>query len=139
MANPSLRYGPRISDEEYERRVVALHTSAAGHGKDRDRELRRAELNLALDHELGQNFPADRRRMLWEAHERIDRRRRRLALRSLFTLMRTRSSEGATERLARDLVRAYAEVLTPAELEAFFGKAAVAELSKQPKREGRRT
>jgi acyl-CoA reductase-like NAD-dependent aldehyde dehydrogenase len=139
MASPSLRYGPRISDEEYERRVVALNTSAAEHGKDRDGELRRAELNLALDHQLGEDFPADRRRMLWEAHERIERRRRRLALRSLLTLMRTRSSEGATASLARDVVRAYAEVLTRPELEAFFGKAANAELSRQPKREGRRT
>jgi fibronectin-binding autotransporter adhesin len=50
MARSSLPYGPRISDEEYDQRVVALHTSAARHRKNRDRELRRAELNLALDH-----------------------------------------------------------------------------------------
>jgi hypothetical protein len=123
MASQSLDYGPRISDVEYDRRVVALHTSGAGQDKDRDREIRRAELNLALDHRLGQDFPADRRRLLWEAHERTERRRQRLALRSLFELGRTRSIEGAADRLARDLVRAYAEVLTRAELEAFFGDA----------------
>jgi acyl-CoA reductase-like NAD-dependent aldehyde dehydrogenase len=128
MASPSLPFGPRISDDEYDRRVVALHTSAAGHGKDRDREVRRAELNLAVDHRLGQNFPADRRRMLWEAQERIERRRRRLALRSLWGLMRSRSSEGAADSLARELIRAYAEVLTRDELEAFFGDAAGDEL-----------
>ena len=123
MPSPSLPYGPRISDTEYDRRVVALHASAAGRGKDRDRELRRAELNIALDHRLGQDFPADRRRTLWEAHERAERRRRHLALRFLLGLMRTRSIEGATDGLARDLVSAYAQVLTPAELQAFFGDA----------------
>jgi hypothetical protein len=138
MASPSLPYGPRISNEEYDQRVVALHISAAGHGKDRDRELRRAELNLALDHRLGQDFPADRRRMLWEAHERIERRRRRLALRSLLWLIRTRSIEGAADSLARDLVSAYAQVLTPAELEAFFDDAAGDEHSRSSKGETRR-
>jgi|ERR1700683_817977 len=138
MASPSRPYGPRISDDEYDRRVVALNTSVAQHGKDRDRELRRAELNLALDHRLGQDFPADRRRMLWEAHERTERRRRRLALRSVLGLMRTRSIEGATDGLARELVRAYAKVLTRAELEAFFGDAAGDERSRSSKGEARR-
>jgi hypothetical protein len=138
MASPSLPYGRRISDEEYDRRVVALHTSAAVYGKDRDKELRRAELNLALDHRLGQDFPADRRRMLWEAQERIERHRRGLALRSLLGLMRTRSIEGAAHRLARDLVRAYAQVLTRAELEAFFSDGADDEWSRSTKGETRR-
>jgi hypothetical protein len=122
MPSRSLPYGPRISDAEYDRRVVALHASA-GRGDDRDRELRRAELNIALDHRLGQDFPADRRRALWEAHERTERLRRRLALRFLLGLMRTRSIEGAADSLARDLVGAYAQVLSPAELQAFFGDA----------------
>jgi hypothetical protein len=123
MPSPSLPYGPRISDAEYDRRVVALYASAAGRGKDRDREVMRAELNITLDHRLGQEFPADRRRMLWEAQERAERRRRRLPLRFLLGLLRTRSIEGAADRLARDLVRAYAKVLTPTELQAFFGDA----------------
>ena len=135
MASPPLAYGRRISGEEYDRRVVALHTSAAVHGKDRDKELRRAELNLALDHRLGQDFPVERRRLLWEAQERIERHRRRLVLRSLLGLLWTRSIEGATNRLARDLVRAYADVLTRAELEAFFGDAAGDEWSRSSKRE----
>ena len=121
MPSVSLPYGPRISDAEYDRRVVALHASAAANGKNRDRELRHAELNIALDHRLGQDFPADRRRMLWEAHERAERSRRRLPVRFLLGLMRTRSIEGAANSLARDLVSAYAEVLSPAELQAFFG------------------
>lgn len=124
MASSSLPYGRRISDEEYDRRVVALHTSAAVHRNDRGKELRRAELNLALDHRLGQDFPAERRRLLWQAQERIDRHRRRLAVHSLLGMVRTRSIEGAATGLARDLVRAYAQVLTRAELDAFFGDAA---------------
>ncbi len=126
MASPSLPYGPLISDDEYEQRVVALQTSAVGHGKDRDRDLRQAELNLAIDHRLGRDFPADRRRILWEAHERSERRRRRLVLRSL---LGKRSIEGAANSLARDLVRAYAQVLTRTELKAFFGDVAVDERS----------
>jgi hypothetical protein len=123
MASSSLHYGPRISDAEYDRRVVALHESAAGRGKDRDRELRRAELNIEVDHRLGQDFPSDRRRLLWAAHEQAERRRRRLPLRFLFGLLRTGSIEGAAESLARDLVKAYAKVLTPTELHTFFGDA----------------
>jgi hypothetical protein len=138
MASPSLPYGRRISGDEYDQRVVALHTSTAGHGRDPDQELRRAEFNLALDHRLGQDFPPDRRRVLWEAHERIERRRRRLALQSLLRLIRTRSIEGAADSLARDLVRAYAQVLTPAELKAFFGDTVCDELSRSPKDDARR-
>ena len=124
MASSSLPYGRRISDEEYDRRVVAFRTLAAVHRNDRGKELRRAELNLALDHRLGQDFPAERRRLLWQAQERIDRHRRRLAVHSLLGMVRTRSIEGAATGLARDLVRAYAQVLTRAELDAFFGDAA---------------
>lgn len=121
MASRSLHYGPRISDEEYDRRVVALHTSAAEKGESRERRLRFAELNIMIDHRLGQDFPADRRRMLWEANEQAERRRRRLPFRFVIGLLRTRSVEAATEHLADDLVEAYAKVLTPRELQAFFG------------------
>ena len=75
--------------------------------------------------------------MLWEAHERTERRRRRLALRSVLGLMRTRSIEGAMDGLARELVRAYAKVLTRAELEAFFGNASGDEGSRSSNGEAR--
>jgi hypothetical protein len=86
------------------------------------REIRRAELDLAIDHRLGRDFPPPRRQALWEVAEQVERRRMRLVPRLLLNIVRTGSLERAADRLARDMVAAYGRVLTPAELEAFFGE-----------------
>lgn len=80
------------------------------------------ELELAIDHRLGMDFPPERRRELWEIRERVERRRKRLVFQLLSNIVRTGSLERAAERLARDTMAAYGRVLTPSELEAFFGE-----------------
>ena len=121
--SPQPAHGERLSGPEYDRRVVALHAGLPPNPpKDVQRRLLRAELDLAIDHRLGVDFPPERRRALWEIQEQIERRRKRLVFRLLTNIVRTGSLERAAERLARDTMAAYGRVLTPSELETFFGE-----------------
>src|SRR2546430_1061983 len=115
-------HGPRISAEEYERRLIALETALPSMPtKEQDRITRRAALGLAIDHRLGAHFPAERRAALWAVQERVERRRLRLALKTLFTQLFSRNLAGEARGLARGLVREYAKVLNRRELDDFFG------------------
>jgi len=121
---PDLGHGPRLSGEEYDRRVVQLHEGGPpvpSRGEDRD--LRRAELDLAIDHRLGRDFPAERRERLWEVAQDVERRRLRLIGKHLLGRVLRRREPGpakAANRLAGWMVDHYAEVLDERELEAFF-------------------
>src|SRR5215470_11283353 len=64
-------YGPRLTDEEYEKRIISLYRDLPPlPSPDQDREVRRQELNLAIDHRLGRDFPEERRSALWTAQQR---------------------------------------------------------------------
>jgi hypothetical protein len=121
---PDLGHGPRLSGEEYDRRVVRIHEGRPPvPSRDEDRELRRAELDLAIDHRLGRDFPAERREQLWQVAQDVERRRLRLIGKHLLgRLLRRREPgpEKAANRLAGWMVDRYAEVLDERELEAFF-------------------
>jgi hypothetical protein len=121
---PDLGHGPRLSGEEYDRRVVRLHEGGPpAPSRDEDRELRRAELDLAIDHRLGRDFPAGRRERLWEVAKDVERRRLRLIGKHLVGRVLRRRQPGpekAANRLAGWMVERYAEVLDERELEAFF-------------------
>lgn len=107
-------HGPRLSDEEYDRRIVELHEGQPPMPTpEQDREIRRRELDLAVDHRLGIRFPQDRRDALWHIQERSEKKRLRLA----FHLLLRR----AAQHRADFLVREFATVLTGPELDAFFG------------------
>lgn len=122
MTDPGFDHGPRLSDAEYERRIVALHAGRAPlPTPDEDRALRRAELDLAIDHRLGAAFPPERREALWAVRERIERQRLKLGLawaaRKLMPRALARGATGLVDAMAA----AYAEVLSPAELQSFLG------------------
>lgn len=121
----NFRHGPRLGDDEYERRVVRLHEGLPPiPSREQDREVRRAELDLAIDHRLGRDFPLDRRRALWEVMEEVDRRRLRLLGRDLLTRVftRRRGPVRSAQGLAAAMVDRCAEVLDERELESFFGQ-----------------
>src|SRR5437899_6358553 len=119
---PELNHGRRLTDEEYQRGVVALQSrQPAMPTREQDRAARRAELDLTIDPRLGVNFPADRREALWTLQERVEKRRRGLIVWHLLSRMWGGALERRAQGLARFLVREYAEVLTPAELESYFG------------------
>jgi hypothetical protein len=119
----TLDHGPRLTGEEYDRRIVALQEgmpSAPTAAQQRD--VRRAELELAIDHRLGRDFPRERRDALWQVNRRIDRKWIRLyfkyVLRRIFTRGWARESRG----LAGYVVGEYAKALNRDELRSFFGE-----------------
>ncbi len=116
-------HGARLSGDEYDRRIVALQSGLPPVPPKGQRiAVTRAELDLAVDHRLGCDFPQERREALWTIQRRVDRKRLRLMfkylLRRVFAQGLVRDAQG----LAGYLVDEYAKVLNQAELEAFFGK-----------------
>lgn len=116
-----LNYGPRLTVEEYERKIIELHSGLPPMPtKDQDRQVRQMELNLAIDHRLGRDFPPERREDLWKIQQRVEKKRLWLALkyplRRLFAKSLARDAQG----LAGFLVEEYAKVLTQSELKSFF-------------------
>ena len=117
-------HGPRLSDEEYERRVVGLHQGRPPMPEaDEDRWLRRQELDLAIDHRLGERFPQARRDALWAVCERIERRRLRLGVAHLVRRLLPRRLARQAQGLAGAMVSEYAKVLNAHELRSFFSLA----------------
>lgn len=120
---PSLGHGPRISDEEYDRRIVDLYTGVPeAPSCAQQTRLRRHELDLTIDHRLGCAFPQDRRDALWAIQQRVEKQRVRLMLRHLFRRLLPGALERGAQGLAGYLVDEYAKILSPGELESYFGE-----------------
>lgn len=120
---PGFDHGPRLTDAEYERQVVALHAGLPPvPSKEEDLRVRRRALDLAIDHRLGRDFPGERRDSLWACQQRVERRRLRLMVKHVVKRLVSRSLTRDGQHLAAFLVDEYATVLTCAELEAFFGR-----------------
>ena len=119
-----LGHGPRLSDEEHDRRIVQLYAGRPAAPSRQEQEwLRRQELELAIDHRLGTEFPRERRDALWAIQQRVERRRGRLLLRHLVRRVLPGSLARGAQGLAGFLVDEYAKVLNRKELESFFGEA----------------
>jgi hypothetical protein len=119
---PALDYGLRLTDEEYERRIVELHRGLPPiPTKAEDEAVRRQELELAIDHRLGRDFPRARREELWAARQRIERRRLRFAVRHLLRRLFGKPLVRDAQHLAGDVADEYAKVLSGPELEQFLG------------------
>lgn len=124
-AAQDLGHGPRLSDREYERRVVRLHEGLPPiPSREQDREVRRAELELAIDHRLGREFPVERRHRLWRVVEDTEKRRLRLIGKHLVGRLfgRRRAPVGTANLIAGAMVDRFAEVLDERELTSFFGE-----------------
>jgi hypothetical protein len=115
-------HGPRLSDDEYERRVVELQRGMPPTPTpEEDRALRRRALDLAIDHRLGRDFPQPRREALWSASERVDAQRIWLGLRYLLGAVLGRGRRRHAEALTKALTGEYSKVLSPPELRQFLG------------------
>ena len=115
-------YGPRLTPTEYQKAIADLYRNPPSVStKEWQRTIYRRELDLTIDHRLGRNFPQERRDALWSIQEKIEKRRFRLAFkylcRRLFAKLVVRDAQG----LAGFLVDEYAKVLTPEELQQYFG------------------
>lgn len=123
-----LGHGPRLSGREYDRRIVRLHEAQSERpSREEDRELRRRELDLKIDHRLGRDFPSERREALWDVAQRVERRRPLLLARHLLRRLWPMGLERGAADLADYMIDEYAKVLTPQELEAFLGDDAAAD------------
>lgn len=119
---PAFDHGPRLADEEYDRRIVALHEGQpAMPSREQDRTLRRRELDLAIDHRLGMGFPEAKRDALWKIQERVERKRARLAIKYLFRRFLAKGLARDAQATASFLIEEYGKILTRPELESFFG------------------
>ena len=117
-----LEYGPRLTDDEYERRIIELHRGLPPMPtKAQDEAVRRRELELAIDHRLGRNFPRGRRDALWTVQQRIEKKRLRLAFKHLLRRLFGRPLAHHAQRLVADMMDEYAKVLSGPELERFLG------------------
>ena len=120
--NSVFDHGPRLTDEEYQQRIVELHSSSpAALTKEREREIRRQELELAIDFRLGCDFPGERREALWAIQQRVEQKRLRLMLKYFFRRFFGKGLIRDVQGLAGFLVHEYARVLNQAELESYFG------------------
>ena len=117
-------FGLRLTDTEYEGRLVELYQGLPPEPTAADdAELRRRELDLAIDHRLGVAFPGDRRTALWMVHERIEKRRLWLALRHFLRRALPGVHTRGDQHIAREVFDEYATVLSGRELQAFLGVA----------------
>ena len=118
---PEPEYGPRLSDKEYEMRILGLYRSLPPlPSADQDREVRRQELNLAIDHRLGRAFPEERRSALWAVQQRIEKKRLRLGVKYLLRRFVRRLLSRDAQALAGYATEEYATVLSPEELKRFL-------------------
>ena len=116
-----LAYGPRLTDQDHARLVRDLYLGIPAMPlRDFDRTIRRKELDLAIDHRLGCDFPQDRREAMWAVAERVERKRGRLIFRHLVRRLLPHSLANGANGLAGFMVDEYAKVLSPAELQEFF-------------------
>ena len=120
--NDDLGYGPHLSDEEYDEQIIELHRGMPPTlSREQELQIRRQELELAIEHRLGRDFPRPKREALWAIQQKVDKKRFRLIfkyiLRKFFASSLARDAQG----LAGYLVHEYAKVLSKKELESFFG------------------
>ena len=114
-------FGPRLSGEEYDRRVADLYSGQPPvPDENRDRELRRRELDLQIDHRLGVNFPRVRRDRLFAIQRGLEKTGLLFAIRYLIGQIMPAYLVRHARFLADDTVRAYSKALSPAELRQFL-------------------
>jgi hypothetical protein len=123
QAPDDLGHGPRLSQKEYERRIVELYSGLPPRpGKELQTQIRHRELDLTIDHRLGQNFPAARREALWKIQQRIEKKRLRLGLYWLTHFITYKWLYRRANQVAQFVIDEYAKVLTKVELQAYFGQ-----------------
>lgn len=109
-------HGPRLTQAEYERRILALNASGpAMPTRAQEDALRQGEMDLLIDYQLGIDFPQDRRARVLEEHRKL---RRRFAWRLLASVLTHPLNPSGG--LARAQVRSFSRFLDDAELAALF-------------------
>jgi hypothetical protein len=116
LDRPAPDFGRRLTQAEFEWNVMQLNAESASLPTDEE-EARRSqiELHMLVDYRLGVDFPLARRRRLWQAKQRLDKH----PVLVLVWGFLTRPWDPGTG-LFGIYARAFATVLTPDEIRAFF-------------------
>lgn len=117
----ALDYGPCLSDEEYDRKIVELYRGLPPlPTEEEDREVRRRELELAIDHRLGRDFPKERRQALFAVQQRLEKQNLGSTFRYFLGKLLPKFVVRHARFVAEDTVNAYARLLSKAELMRFL-------------------
>ncbi len=115
-------HGPRLSGEEYDKGIITLHSNLPpAPSRGQQRRVRRQELELAIDHRLGHDFPFGRREALWAIQQRVERKRFRLIFWHFLKRFSPKSLARRAQGLSSYLVEEYAKELSESELQCYFG------------------
>ena len=115
-------YGRKLTNREYEKAIADLHSRASSMpSKSEDREIRKREFSLMIDHRLGNEFPKSLRNELWGVHERIEKKRLRMVASTILGKLSRKSRSEEAHLLADKLVNEYAKVIGRENAEMFFG------------------
>jgi hypothetical protein len=118
-----MQHGPRLTLREYEGAIVSLYSGLPLTASEAELgRVRRRELDLTIDYRLGKDFPSERRELLWQVQQRIEKRRLQLAAYWLVGRFVPRWLHRRANRVAKFVVDEYAKVLTRDELQAYFGE-----------------
>lgn len=116
-----LGHGPRLSQHEYEKCIVKLHSGLPpSPSKQQEIDILRREFDLSIDFRLGKNFPKERRDALWQAQKQVEKKRFWLLFYWLTHFISYRWIYARANRLAGYLFDEYKKVLTKEELRAYF-------------------
>jgi len=108
-------YGPKITREESDQRCIELALKYETPSKAQELEVKRATMDVMIDHKLGQNFPQDRRDRLWDYQEGFHKTM--LLHTAKAFVVRPWDPMGS---LGKDLVKRFAKELTMDELKQYF-------------------
>ena len=121
-----LGYGKRLSGEEYDKQVIQLHRYASPiPSKEEDTKIRRQELSLSIDYRLGVDYPQQKREVLWEIQQRVEKRRLWLGIKYGLRLLLCKNTipqqlPKQANTLAGFMVNEFSSVLNEKELLSFF-------------------
>lgn len=119
----AFNFGKRLTEDEYQKAITDLYQKPplSISAEAWEQKVRRREFDLTIDHRLGLNFPEDRRNELWKIQEKIDKQRYYLTFKYLFRKIFAKQIVRDVQGLAGVLVDEYAKILTPEELQQYFG------------------
>ncbi|ENW89581.1 MULTISPECIES: hypothetical protein [Acinetobacter] len=111
-------HGRKLTQEEYEYFITKLIEE---HGDINSEVFVRKELELTIDYRLGVDFPKDRREALWLVHQKIEKKRKRMLVRSLIVnLLPHLMGHHIASRFINYMLKEYSHVLSNDEMKDLF-------------------
>mgnify|MGYP000132337155 FL=1 len=125
-----MNHGRRLTSGEFDRLIVALHNHMPENPDDDDlKALARREFEAVINHRLGEQFPMERREILWE----IQKEYQRGIVNSMALLLSPRLLETRLAALAKVLISSNRACLTKEEFEALFSDDEICETQAWPR------